>query len=64
MIQLVQLLSYASRSCLCPEMLAILGRRHFGTNEVLRSLCADTNPLILCLRLVAPFVYSVCLMLL
>lgn len=39
---------------LSPEMSTMLGRRHFGTSEVLRTLCADTVPLILCLWLVAP----------
>lgn len=59
-----RLLSYASLGCLCPEMSAAPGRRHSASSEVLRSLCADINPLIPCLRLVAPFVSTVCLMLL
>lgn len=49
---------------LCPEMLTILGRRHFCMCKVMQTLCADSKPLIPCLGLVAPFVCSVCLMLL
>lgn len=51
MIQLARLPSHAPLCCCCcvQKCGPILGRRHFGTREV-SPLCADTHPLIPCLR--------------
>lgn len=64
MIQVAAVHSCALLSCFCPEMLAVLGRGHFGSCEVLQPLYADIRPLILCLCSAVAFVCCVCLMLL